>query len=390
MRQLATIQKVSDIREIPDADKIVMARILGYETVVKKDEFKVGDLIVYIECDSIVPERQEFEFLREGKFRIKIRKFRKQIREGLVMPLSILPYDCIVEEGKEVTDIIGVKNYVRASEEEEEASLGASIANDKKRSKFMRFLMDFYVFRKVYLYFNSNIKGNFPTELGISKTDETRVQTCARILMEHYNEEWYLSEKIDGQSGTFFTYWAKVWARRIKKFGVCSRNLWIKTKNNSNYWRMADKYDLEKKMQEYIDPITIQCELAGPAIQGNKYKLEEMDIFVFNVFQNGEMASLEGMERVCAELGLKTVPIINRSFIPSKEIGEGKEVKDVVDFMVKLSQGDSCLLKRKREGVVCRLKRDPKISFKVINPYFLLESEEKQKIKKENEENKNE
>jgi len=189
---------------------------------------------------------------------------------------------------------------------------------------------------------------------------------------------------VHNSSSTYFTYLTKVWARNVKKFGVCSRNLWLKTKNNSSYWKIADKYDLENKMKQYIDPITIQCEVAGPTIQDNKYKLDEIDIFVFNVFQNGEMASLKGMERVCAELGLKTVPIINRSFIPSKEIGEGKEVKDVVDFMVKLSQGNSTLLNRNREGIVVRLVNNPKISFKVINPFFKLEQEEKIKAKKEN------
>ena len=370
MRQLATIQKISDIREIPDADKIVMARILGYETVVKKDEFKIGDLIVYIECDSIVPERQEFEFLREGKFRIKIRKFRKQISEGLVMPLSILPYDCVIEEGKEVTDIIGVKNYVRASEEEEEAT----IANDKKRSKFMRFLMDFYVFRKVYLYFNSNIKGNWPNDC-FPKSDENRIQTCARLLMEHYNEEWYMCEKLDGQSFSAFVRLIKKWGRKTREFGVCSRNVHLKTSNNSNYWNAANKFDLKNKMLAHNSILGIQAELLNTNVQGNKYKVSEVDLYVFNIYKNGVLLSLEDMENICGELGLKVVPVLFRSFIPFKEIGEGKDVKDVVDFMVKLSQGDSKLLKRSREGLVCRLKSNPKISFKVINPYFLLENQ---------------
>ena len=103
---------------------------------------------------------------------------------------------------------------------------------------------------------------------------------------------------------------------------------------------------------------------------------KELDLFVFNVFQGGEMLGVNGMERVCTELGIKTVPIVSRSFIPSKEIGEGKEVKEVVDFMVKLSQGDSRLLKRKREGIVVRLCSDPRVSFKVINPYFLLDEKD--------------
>ena len=381
MRQLATIRTIEKISSIPDADKIEVCSLknLQYDCVIKKGEYQVGQTVIYIECDSICPEISAFEFLREGNFRIKIRRFRKQISEGLVMPLSILPTECKIEEGKEVTDILGIKNYVRPEEESEEEQLANS---NKNRTPLMKFLMDFYVFRKVYLFFNSNVKGNFPTQFGVSKTDETRIQSCARKLMEHYEEELYITEKIDGQSGTFFTYFIKKWARKVKSFGTCSRNMWLKTKNNSTYWKIVDKYDLEKKMKQYADLLIIQGEVTGLAIQDNKYKLDCIDLFVFNLLKNGNIVSLNEMETTCIELGLKTVPIVNRSFIPSRDIGTNKEVKEVVDFMVNLSQGDSQLLKRKREGVVIRLVSNPSISFKVINPYFTLENEEKMKKNK--------
>ena len=381
MRQLATIRTIEKISSIPEADKIdvCLLKDLQYECVIKKGEYQVGQKIVYLECDSICPETADFEFLREGKFRIKIRKYRKQISEGLVMPITILPTDCKIEEGKEVTYILGIKNYVRAEEESEESQL----ANENKnRSPFMRFLMNVLLFRKIYLALNSKIKGNFPTQLGISKTDENRVQTCARKLMDHYDEEWYITEKCDGSSTTFFTYLLKKWGKKIKEFGVCSRSIWIKTKNNSNFWNIAIKYDLEKKFKQYSENVTCQGECCGPKIQDNKYKLDEIDLFVFNVFLDGKMLSVDAMESFCNNVGIKTVPIINRSFIPSRDIGVGKEVKEVVDFMVKLSQGDSKLYKRMREGIVVRLVSNPTISFKVINPYFLLEQEEKLKKKK--------
>jgi len=73
---------------------------------------------------------------------------------------------------------------------------------------------------------------------------------------------------------------------------------------------------------------------------------------------------------------LQTVPVINRSFIPLKEIGPGKTVQEVVQFLVKMAEGDSQLLKRKREGLVFRMCGDPSKSFKIINPYFLLENDE--------------
>lgn len=90
-RKLASIQKIVSIDPIEGADKILKCTILGWELVIAKaDNFKVGDLVVYCEVDSILPDRPEFEFLRERKFRIKTIKLRGQVSFGIVFPLSIL------------------------------------------------------------------------------------------------------------------------------------------------------------------------------------------------------------------------------------------------------------------------------------------------------------
>ena len=64
MRKLASIQKISATEPIQDADAIEKATVLGWQLVVKKGEFKPGDLCVYCEIDSVLPERSEFEFLK--------------------------------------------------------------------------------------------------------------------------------------------------------------------------------------------------------------------------------------------------------------------------------------------------------------------------------------
>jgi len=372
VRKLASIQVISSLKPIEGADRIVCATILGWECVVKKDEgHKVGDLIIFIEPDSILPEKPEFEFLRERKFRVKTIKLRKQISQGLVMPLSILPSDHRInlEEGVDVTEILQIRKHDSQLKEENDL-----VQSQKNRSPILRFFMNFSIFRYIYFKLFGKIKGNWPDEY-VQKTDETRIQVCARKLMEHYNEEWYIGEKLDGQSFTAFTYLQKAWGLWRKSFGICSRNLWLKSRGKNNYWKMAEKYALEQRLIDCKGNIVIQGEICGPGIQGNKYNLAERKLYVFNVFRDGIMFSLADMESFCNCSGLQTVPILNRSFIPSRDIGEGKEVSEVVKHMVELSQGDSQLLKRKREGIVVRLKSNPRISFKVINPYFLLEED---------------
>lgn len=54
MRKLASIQRIIQLDPIENADSIVRATVLGWQLVVKKDEFQAGDLCVYIEIDSIL------------------------------------------------------------------------------------------------------------------------------------------------------------------------------------------------------------------------------------------------------------------------------------------------------------------------------------------------
>ncbi len=381
MRKLASIQKITSVSPIEGADKIELCNVLGWQCVIaKRDNFKIGDLVVYVEIDSLMPERPEYEFLRERKFRVRTIKLRGNISQGLILPLSVLPHTLQIAEDMDVTEILDIKNYVKGQENQEESVLQVPT----HRSPVMQYLMKFKLARSIYFTFNSVDKSEWPS-FAASKTDEERIQTCAKILMANYDRTWYIAEKLDGQSGTFFTYYKRVWGIKRKTFGVCSRNIWLKTKHSCNYWKIAEKYDLEKKLKALPYNYTIQGEIVGPGIQKNKYNLTELDCFVFNVYVDGVMLSPVDMAIFCSTIGMKTVPILTAEFRPNINIPNKPDVIDasgalnvsgVVNYLVNMSEGNSVLLPRKREGIVMRLVDDPRISFKVINPQFLLESGE--------------
>jgi len=371
-RKLASIQVIQELRPIAGADKIVVATMedLGWECVVKKGEFNIGDKIVYIEVDSICPQKPEFEFLRERKFRVKTIKLRKQISSGLIVPLSVLPdnANCYApKKGDDVTALIGITKH------DPEGKAEQALIEKERRSPLMRFAMGIPAFRWVYLKLNEKNKGNFPQWM--KKSDETRIQVCAKYMMEHYNEEWEITEKLDGQSHSAFVHPMKVWGFNKKVFGVCSRSIWLKTPNSSKYWETARKYNLEAALSKEGKDVYIQSEQCGPGIQANKYKLTETELYVFNLVVGGRKLSYPYILGFCKDNGLKPVPLVHGSFIPKVEIGENKSVMEVVGFMVALSQGHSALLDRPREGIVCRLKSNPEISLKVINPLFKMEQE---------------
>ena len=108
MRKLASIREISAIHPIPGADRIEVAQVDGWECVVQKGEFQVGQHIVYVEVDSIVPDVPEFEFLRPRKFRVRTIKLRGQVSQGLVLPLSILPDGAPCDLGDDVTEVLHI------------------------------------------------------------------------------------------------------------------------------------------------------------------------------------------------------------------------------------------------------------------------------------------
>lgn len=266
-------------------------------------------------------------------------------------------------EGADVTELLGIKKYDPQIIEEQNM-----MEIKKSKSKTFRFLMNFTAFRWVYFKLNTVDKG-WPN--WITKTDEERIQTCAKLFMQNRNSFWYITEKLDGQSATYFLHKSRKWGIPHWIFGVCSRNIWLKTKNNSNYWNVADKFNIENKLRKLKKEIIIQGEILNTNVQKNKYGVKEIDFRVFTVIEDGVKLPLEKMANFCQDNGFNMVPIISGVF-GGKTFDHLTETRDVVKAFVDLSIEKSQLADIPREGIVCRLISNPNISFKVINPEFLL------------------
>lgn len=356
MRQLATIRTVASTRPIQGADRIEVAQVDGWECVVKKGEFEVGQQIVYVEVDSVMPERPEFEFLRDRKFRVRTIKLRGQVSQGLVLPLDILPAGNY-KLGDDVTELLGVTKY--DPEAQQEALLLAK-QPETPANPIAKFLMRFKWYRRLFM--KPKRKGGFPD--WIVKTDETRIQNLTTLfdIESKKGTQFSVTEKVDGQSATYFLQ--KV-SRRKYEFGVCSRNIRLGTPDNSSYWKIARKYDIEnvlKKLVGEYQTIVLQGEICGDGIQGNKYRISGYDLFAFNLIYPDHKCTTAEIKEVLAPFGIKSVPIVE----------EGKVLPETIAELVEYSKGKSVVRKeQKREGVVMRNVQSG-ISFKVINPDFLL------------------
>lgn len=111
MRKLASIQKIKALEPIEGADAIEKATVLGWQLVVKKQQFLKGEKVVYCEIDSVMPDKPEFEFLKPRGMRIKTVRLRGQVSQGICFPLSILPNDFQIIEDADCTEVLGISKY---------------------------------------------------------------------------------------------------------------------------------------------------------------------------------------------------------------------------------------------------------------------------------------
>lgn len=330
MRKLATVRKVDEVRPIEGADLIELAVFGGWQVVVKREqEIRPGALVVYCEIDSLFPERPQFEFLRQDKFRLRTKKFRGALSQGVVFKIDeVLPAGEYAP-GDDVAEILGITLY--------EPPIPASIAGD--------------------------VVGPYPGD--VPKTDEERVQNLD--LAPFSGMSFFVTEKVDGTSGSFIL--------DGEGFHVCGRNWEYRQTPEQTFWKLAGRYDIEAKLRAHYartgSYLALQGEVLGNGIQSNVYGLKGQDLFVFNVFDvtRRSYLSAAAYRTLTDELGLKGVPVVADRFSI-----DGFDHQRFLAY----AEGKSLLNPQvEREGVVFRSADETpsnygKLSFKAISNKYLM------------------
>jgi RNA ligase (TIGR02306 family) len=353
-RKLASVQKIREIVPIEGADRIERVGILLWYCVAKKGEFKPGDLCVYFEIDSLLPEWSEFEFLRKSswneklqRYRLKSAKLRGALSQGLAIPLELFA-DRIeaaglgpinrLEEGTDLTDALDVEKY--------EPPIPVSMSGKAR-----------------------------PFTWPIAKSDEVRLESEPELLDRLAGKSWYITAKLDGTSGSFILDPPGDSGNGSGEatFHVCSRNYSLEEDPENIFWIVTNKYAIEKSLRDYHAAtgrfVAVQGEVCGPGIQGNKLGLEAVELFVFNVVdvETRELFPLDRLREFCAGHGLTMVPTLE----------EGDSASFTTEDLFAKSEflyRDLFAGARKdqeAEGIVVRAK-DQSVSFKKLNNRYLL------------------
>lgn len=405
-RELAYVVRIGWVKPIEGADNIELVGVNGWTCIAKKGEFKQGDLAVYFEIDSKLPETEWSEFLAPKHYKVKTMKLGKfgVISQGLALPASAFGWeflqgnlpndDCLYNKEKNeyfyendfLTERLGVKysvdeDNIRKANINPDAKINAALGRHPKiAKKYGKLIKKNKILRKIFLILFGKKKDsqtNFPTKFPyIKKTDQERCENMTWVLND--KTPYIVTQKCDGSSGTYIL--------ERKPFGkfefyVCSRNVRQLTPNQKSfydenyYWECAIKYDIENKLKDYLkknpdlDYVCWQGEVCAPNIQSNPQKLTETHLFCFHMIDSkiGKYDIREAA-KIWKEYNMEIVPIVDENYILPDDFNEFK-LSAEGKYDASVCEGNTNCL---REGFVYYKTTDPNFSFKNVSKTYLL------------------
>ena len=393
-RELAYVVTIDEIRPIPNYDRVEHARVGGWWVIVKKDEFKVGDLAVYIEVDSKVPEKEPFMFLEKKHFKVKTIKMCKVLSQGLLIHPKEFGWEVIDKNDKIVITGNGLDEYatvgtfltkelgITYATEEDNKRKANSVDKYKQMSQrrpeifrkpWARWMMKREWGKKVMFFFfgkKKDKKSGWPSHIA-SKTDVERIQNMIWILQD--KKSFVATEKVDGSSFSVMIERDKF--GKIKKY-VCSRNVVFDNPeaecfyDTNIYFEAYEKYNLGNKIEQMLKDLNlpnlaIQMEIYGDGVQKRNYSLKdgERKIAVFHILSNNIKMPMDKVVELCEKYDLPHVPIIDNNYILPDTIEE---------LQTYVESASSAIDGLEKEGIVFYDKETGTQYFKFVSPSFLM------------------
>lgn len=290
---IVEIVQVDEIKVHPNADKLEIVIVKGWECVAQKESYKVGDKVIYAPIDSMIPPELADNmgistYLSKGK--VKTAKLRDIYSQGLLIPLKYLPNPENFKIGDDVAEVLGITKFIPPITFQME---GMQRANEAR----------FYKYTDI-----ENIK-NFPTVL---QQDEEVVIT------EKLHGTNFRVANIDGE--------LHVGGHRTD-FNKSDENL---------YWKAAKLYNLQDILNSGEQ---LFGEIYGFKIQKLAYGLKnKFDVRFFDLMVNSRYVNYAQFKEFCEKRSIPMVP----------ELYIGKWNNDLMD----MASGKTTLAEHVKEGIV--------------------------------------
>lgn len=372
---VAFIIRIKNIEPIEGADKIELATCEGWTSVVQKGTHKIGDMVLCITTDAVIPDKLVEKwnigsYLRsrtEGTHDmfakrvqcVRTVKLRGVYSECILIPLfDIRPelYNGLCNPGQDMMKILDIHKF-------EPPVKNIQLSNGRKIRYHSN--PNFHVYHKF-----PNLK-NAPSifEEGELITCSTKYHgTNARYGIVKKSKLTWL-DKIKKFFGDKLADYEYVYGSHNVEKGSDSQGFY-----STDVWReIANKHNLKNKLWNYVKTldknnlgsgIIIYGEIIGPGIQGEyTYGLTERDIIFFDCEYNSKYLGIESFEDIMDSLNIN-----GNNFIVSLTIRyDEQRVKDLITN--KFIENT----KIPHEGIVLKsFDGDRSKIAKVINPDYLI------------------
>jgi RNA ligase (TIGR02306 family) len=336
------------IEEHPNADRLELARVGDYQSIVLKGQFVTGDLAAYIPEAALVPEEILEELGLTGRLagpdanRVKAIRLRSVLSQGIVYPAREG-----WSEGDDVTEELGITKY--------EPPVPTNMSGELYPAGYERCMR----------YDIENFK-RYPDVLA-------------------HNEEVVFTEKLHGtwcQLGVLPEALAGEHGRLVvtsKGLGAKGLAFLPEAESNANnlYLRVARALDIVTRVGDREEPLFILGEVFGSGVQDLSYGANagQDDTLGFRVFDVYEGSPGQGrylndaeLDDFCSEHELERVPVLYRGPFSREVMLEWTDGKESVS-------GDGLHI---REGIVIRPsveRRDDRIGrvqLKSVSEDYLL------------------
>jgi RNA ligase (TIGR02306 family) len=291
---IVEICKVEESTKHPNADKLSIIRVKGWNCITGLDQYKKDDLVVFCPPDCIIPnnliEKYNLEYLKKnGKTgNVRLRGFLSQ---GLILDVPEGNWN----EGDDVSAVLGITKWTPP---EAPTMQGVKSTSKKKINPFFDKYTDIENVKNYNDVFCEDDVVVITEKLHGCNARYSRLPVAV-------NDNANIFEK--------FSFWFKKYILKQKyEFVYGSHNVQITSHSNRNsfygedvWGKIAKKYDLANKIPN--DTI-VYGEIVGEGIQDLTYGRKNHELFVFDIKVNGKYLDWNDVDEFCLKNDLPVVP----------------------------------------------------------------------------------
>jgi len=326
---IITVEEVTSVKPHPDADRLDVVEVLGYQVVTGKGTFKEGDKVFYFPPDIMIPP--------EYSVPLGVQQYLKHAR----MSRSTMKIQCRVGACR----LRGVASYGFV------APLNAIIEP----------MADFPIGTDATAWFEGE-KYEPPVRLGGGDSEPdmpnfhryTSIENIQRRNQFEDGEEVVFTEKIHGTNCRM----GYVLDTKIDRFIFAAGSHKIRREEGGLYWHFMD--DKMKGLLSLLwgngaafgdilaggrgaADVVVFGEIFGPGVQDMQYGQKEKSLRVFDICVEGRYINHDDVVKVCNHFGIETVPELYRGPFSLEAVAEHTDGKSTFDVTGKF---------KGREGIV--------------------------------------